>query len=230
MKKSVLAVAVIALAAVPAYAADLIVTEQAPVIMTDAGFDWTGLYAGLNAGYTTGQARAVGAVSNATTAPNFTGGLLGATVGINGQFDQFVLGLEGDLAWSGASGSTACSLAPALTCTGNLNWLGTVKGRAGVAFDQVLLFATAGLAAGGARIDINPAAPGITNTFSGTMIGWTVGGGVELAVTEAVSVKAEYNYFDLGGLQAPAGTLAGAEATNLSATGHIAKIGVNFHF
>ena len=108
-------------------------------------------------------------------------------------------------------------------------WLGTIKGRAGVALDSVLLFATAGLAAGGVSANVTPAAPGITNTFSGTMTGWTVGAGVELAVTDAVSVKAEYNYVSMGGLQAPAGTLSGS-AVNLTSVNHVAKVGVNFHF
>lgn len=212
-----------------AHAADLIIAD--PVIpMTDAGFDWSGFYAGLNAGYLLGPAHATGAVSGVSTNINTAGGLLGATVGVNAQFDSFVLGIEGDVAWSGATGNSACGLAPAFTCTGNINWLGTIKGRAGVAVDRVLIFATAGLAAGGVTANITPAFPGLTNTFSGTMTGWTVGGGVEAAVTEAISVKAEYGYSTLGGLQAPAGTLAGGEATNLSATNHVVKVGVNFHF
>lgn len=230
MRKLTFAVAMAAIAPA-ANAADLIIADpMPPVIMTDAGFDWSGFYAGLNAGHVSGRAESVGAVSGVTTAPNVTGGLLGATAGVNAQFDSFVLGLEGDVAWTGATGSAACTANPAFTCTGNLDWLGTIKARAGFAIDQVLLFATAGLAAGGATANITPAAPGITNTFSGTMTGWTVGGGVEAAITDTISVKAEYGYVSLGGLQAPIGTLSSVEASNLSAAVHVVKVGVNFHF
>jgi outer membrane immunogenic protein len=212
-------------------AADLIIADvTAPVAMTEAGFDWSGFYAGLNAGYTTGQANAVGAVSGITTNVSVAGGLLGATVGFNAQMDNFVLGVEGDVAWSGASGTAVCVAAPAFDCEGRLNWLGAIKGRVGVAMDSVLLFATAGLAAGGVTANVVPTPGGLTGTYSGTMTGWTVGGGVELAVTDAISVKAEYNYVNMGGLQAPIGTVSGVEATNLSSTNHVVKVGVNFHF
>jgi outer membrane immunogenic protein len=229
MKKIVLA-AVLAAFAPAAYAADLIVIDPvSPMVMTDAGFDWSGFYAGLNAGYSGGQATSVTTVTADTTNIPVSGGLLGATLGFNAQMDSFVLGVEGDIAWSGVTGTTACSIAP-FDCQGNLHWLGTIKGRAGVALDSVLLFATAGLAAGGVSANVTPAAVGITNTFSGTMTGWTVGAGVELAVTDTVSVKAEYSYVSMGGLQAPAGTLATGQAVNLSSINHVAKVGVNFHF
>jgi outer membrane immunogenic protein len=96
--------------------------------------------------------------------------------------------------------------------------------------DSVLLFGTAGLAAGGVTANIIPAAVGLTNTFSGTMTGWTVGAGIEAAVTEAMTVKAEYQYVSMGGLQAPVGTLSSIEASNLSTINHVVKVGVNFHF
>ena len=230
MKKLVLA-ATLAAFAPAAYAADLIgVDPAAPMAMTDAGFDWSGFYAGLNAGFTSGQASSAGAVSGTTTNINVAGGLLGATVGFNAQMDSFVLGVEGDVAWSGASGTAVCVAAPAFNCEGRLNWLGTLKARAGVALDSTLLFATAGLAAGGVTATVVPTPGGITGTHSGTMTGWTVGGGVELAVTDAISVKAEYNYVSMGGLQAPIGTISGVEANNISAVTHVVKAGVNFHF
>jgi outer membrane immunogenic protein len=52
----------------------------------------------------------------------------------------------------------------------------------------------------------------------------------EAAVTEAITVKAEYQYVRMGGLQAPVGTLSSIEASNLSTTNHVVKVGVNFHF
>lgn len=213
-----------------ANAADLVIIDPgAPVMMSDVGFDWSGVYAGVIAGYTGGHASSSGATSGVTTDIPFSGGLLGATAGYNAQLDGFVLGIEGDVAWSSASGTATCEGNAAYDCEGNLDWLGTIRGRAGVAMDGVLVFATAGFAAAGVTANINPDAPAIDNTFSGTMTGWTVGGGVEAAVTDTISIKAEYNYLSLGHLQAPEGTLSG-EAVDLSATSHVIKAGVNFHF
>lgn len=229
MRKFLAALAVSTLLANSAHAADLIISD--PVVpMTDAGFDWSGFYAGLNAGYTSGQATSVGAVSGVTTNVAVSGGLVGATVGFNAQMDSFVLGVEGDIAWSGATGTAPCTANPAFNCEGNLHWLGTIKGRAGVAVDKILFFGTAGLAAGGVTANIIPAAVGLTNTYSGTMTGWTVGAGIEAAVAEAMTVKAEYQYVSMGGVQAPVGTLSSIEASNLSTANHVVKVGVNFHF
>ncbi|MEO5806022.1 outer membrane beta-barrel protein [Devosia sp.] len=228
----ILALAVTSLFSIgSANAADLIIGDpSAPVVLTAAGFDWTGFYAGINGGYTSGQAASVGVVTFVTTNVPITGGMLGVNAGYNAQFSNFVLGVEGDVAWSGASGSAVCTANAAYTCQGALNWLGTIKGRAGIVVDSLLFFGTAGLAVGGATASLNPVAPGLTSTYSGTMTGWTVGGGVEVAVTEAISVKAEYSYFSMGGLQAPVGTLSGVQASDLSSINHVVKVGVNFHF
>jgi outer membrane immunogenic protein len=198
--------------------------------MTDAGFQWSGFYAGLHAGYIGGEARSVGAVTGVTTNVPVSGGLIGGTLGFNAQFDRIVLGLEGDLAWTGATGNATCAANPIYNCQGQLDWLGTFKGRAGFAFDRVLVFGTAGFAVGNTTANVTPAAPAQTNTFTGTMGGWTVGAGVEAFVSDAITVKAEYSYVSLSGLQAPNGTLSSAQASNLSATSHIVRLGVNYHF
>lgn len=229
MKKSILAAAMLLGVTSGVQAADLGVYVPEAARYTDAGFDWSGFYAGLAGGYGSGTARSVrlgGAVVD-----NFAvnGGLIGATVGLNAQMDQFVLGVEGDLLWSGINGSAICDANPGFTCSGSGDWLGSVRARAGVAFDQVLLYATGGLAIGGMNAKVTPAPAGMTGTFSDTFVGWTVGGGVEMAVTETLSVKAEYAYNDLGTRRSPAGTL-GPLGNDNSVTIHTFKVGVNMHF
>lgn len=213
-----------------AQGADLILVDPPPLVIPDAGFDWSGFYAGLNAGYIGGEAKSVGATTGVTTNVPVSGGLIGGTLGFNAQFDRIVLGLEGDLAWSGATGTAVCVADPAYNCQGQLDWLGTIKGRAGFAVDRVLFFGTAGFAAGNTKANVTPAAPAITNTFTGTMAGWTAGAGIEAFVTDAFTVKAEYSYISLSDLQAPVGTLSGAQASNLSASTHVIRLGVNYHF
>ncbi|WP_323015084.1 outer membrane protein [Devosia sp.] len=226
--KFALAVAALALASTSVQAADLIIPYTAAPSHV-AGFDWSGFYAGVNAGYIGGTSRSDGVGNGVSDSVDISGGLLGVTLGANAQFDSFVLGLEGDVAWTGAKGSVACSAAPAFTCGGDALWLGTLKGRAGFAVDRALLFATAGLAAGGVRAHVSPAFPGTTGSFEGTQFGYTIGAGVELALNESFSVKAEYSYMHLGPQRAGAGTL-GAAAYDLSSNAHVARVGLNFHF
>lgn len=213
-----------------AQGADLTFVDPPPLVIDVAGFDWSGFYGGVSAGYIGGEAKSVGAVTGVTTNVPVSGGLIGGTLGFNAQFDRIVVGLEGDIAWTGATGSATCAANPIYTCHGQLDWLGTVKGRAGFAVDRVLFFGTAGFAVGNTTANVTPAAPAQTNTFTGTMGGWTVGAGVEAFVTDAITVKAEYSYVSLGGLTAPNGTLSSAQASNLSATTHIVRLGVNYHF
>ena len=92
------------------------------------------------------------------------GGLLGVAIGANAQFDAFVLGVEGDVAWSGVAGSAVCAGAPAYSCNGVLDWIGSAKLRGGVAVQNILLFGTAGLAAGGITASTNPAPPASTGS------------------------------------------------------------------
>jgi len=228
MHKIGLAIAAMAVATLPAMAADLVI--DAPGYYTDPGFDWSGFYAGLSAGYGSGNARSVSDGTGIVTDVPLNGGLLGVTLGANAQFDGFVLGAEGDVMWSGVSGTAVCVGTPAFNCNANVDWLGSIRARAGVTMDNVLLFATGGLAIAGGTGTVTPPAAGITNTYSDTYVGWTLGAGVEVAVTESVSVKAEYGYYDLGSRTAPVGTLASAQTVTSNPVVHVVKAGLNFHF
>ena len=212
-----------------ASAADLDFDYPAVIDMTASNqVDWSGFYAGVYAGYTGGRATST-SVGNETPI-DVKGGLLGGTVGVNAQYDKFVLGLENDLAWSGAEGSATCVGNAAFNCNGKLDWLGTTKLRAGVAFDQFMVFGTAGVALGGITATVDPVPGGITGSYSSAIWGWTAGAGAEMAVTDQVSVKAEYAYYDFASVQAEAGTVTAAGATDIKSSAHVLKLGVNYRF
>ena len=178
--------AIAALAAAPSYAADLgpaapPQTYVAPVAPTT--YDWTGFYVGINGGYGWGRFPNSGGAALGSAG----GGLVGGTVGYNWQWDQFVAGLEADLDWADVGDND-----PATGTRGRLNYLGTVRGRLGYAFDRVLLYGTGGLAYGGVKLS-SP-----FGSHDETQVGWTVGGGVEFAVWRNLSAKIEYRYTDLG--------------------------------
>ncbi len=133
-------------------------------------YNWTGFYLGINGGGGWGRSQWDGVDKFATS-----GGLIGGTIGYNWQFGQAVVGIEGDIDWSGIRGSTN-NLCP-LGCETRNHWLATTRGRIGYAFDRFLPYLTAGLAFG----DINATTPGFPGG-SITTAGWTVGGGLEFGI------------------------------------------------
>lgn len=231
MKPIITGLALGTLLASSALAADMDVYTPAPPaapqtpVYTDTTLDWTGFYAGVLGGYGFGSTD----LSNTPTVGIDTNGLLGGvTLGANVQSGQFVYGLEGDVMWSGQNGSATC-LGGGSTCSADYDWAGSLRARAGYAFDPVLIYATGGFAMAGINTSVSPATGGTSGSYSDTYLGWTVGGGVEAAVTDALTAKAEYAYSDYGSRTAPAGTLD-TTATTVSPTSHAVKVGLNFRF
>jgi outer membrane immunogenic protein len=180
-------------------------------------YNWSGLYIGVNGGGGWGRSRW-------DTANQFdvSGGLVGGTIGYNWQVNPWVFGLEGDIDWSNIKGTT--NFACALGCTTTNDWLATVRGRVGYAFDRFLPYVTGGLAVG----DIKAATPGFAGNNQ-TNAGWTVGGGLEFAIVANWTAKAEYLYVDLGRFNC--GLACGAAATdNVSFRSNIARAGINYRF
>src|SRR5262245_48386604 len=164
-------VAALALVAVSlsAKAADLPrpVYRDVPSVMVY--YNWTGFYAGINAGYAWGTSDWSDSLLRtlATNSPN--GFLIGGTLGYNYQTGPFVWGLEGDIAWADVNGSVSCGLA--LTCETSNRWFGTARGRLGYAFDRFQPYITGGAAFGDVRANLNPSP---LLSASDTRVGWTV--------------------------------------------------------
>jgi outer membrane immunogenic protein len=225
VKQSFLAgcVAVGVLVAAPcAQAADLSVAplyKAPPPSEYTQAYNWTGFYLGLNGGGGWGDSHWQG-IGRA----DLSGGMVGGTAGYNWQFGQAVLGLEGDMDWSHLSGTNNSALCPGGSCTTSDSWLSTVRGRVGYAFDRFLPYVTGGLATG----DIRAATPGLPGGTS-TNAGWTVGGGVEVALPGNWSAKAEYLHVDLGAFNCGV-DCGGAPNENVSMHDNVFRAGVNYHF
>jgi outer membrane immunogenic protein len=182
-----------------------------------APFSWTGFYLGLNGGGGWGSS-----TWDRTGSFDLSGGVIGGTAGFNWQTGPAVFGLEGDMDWSGVSGTTAAGCAAG--CTTKNDWLGTARGRAGYAFDRFLPYITGGLAFG----DIRASTPGFAGA-SQTNLGWTIGAGVEAAIVGNWSAKAEYLHVDLGSFNC--GLSCGPTATdNVSLREELLRGGVNYRF
>lgn len=206
--------------ATPSMAADPVYWDQ-----PSPTFTWSGFYAGVHAGAGSSQVRWTYVPGGGTAHHGGSGAFGGIQAGYNFQEGFWVFGAEGDIAYAGINGSTACPDA-AWTCQSRINWLGSARLRAGVAFDRVLLYGTGGVGFGNVRIQTNNPASG-TFGQSRTQVGWTLGAGAEFAVTDAWSVKAEYVYYDLGRT-----TYTVDNALNVSARTHVhtGKIGLNFRW
>jgi outer membrane immunogenic protein len=214
-----------------ASAADL--PRKAPVMVPVAApsWDWTGFYVGVNGGAVWHKAEfagfdAVGATASASMTR--VGGTVGGQVGYNWQWQNFVYGLEADLNWVDARGTTSTFTYGPSPYHSNLKWLATIRGRLGFAVSPpTLLYVTGGYAVG--RVDNETTDLGgfVTNS---TKSGWTMGGGVEHMFARHWTVKAEALYVDLGDSStnfSPIGNGYGATFTN---TAVVARIGANFKF
>ncbi|MEZ5788943.1 MAG: porin family protein [Xanthobacteraceae bacterium] len=137
---------------------------------------WTGPYIGANLGYQ------IGSVYNWDVEPHgITGGI---QAGYLWQSGQIVLGGEADIQASAAEETFA-------GYKFSNPWFGTIRGRVGYALNNVLVYATAGLALGQLHLE------GFGGSESNLLGGWTAGLGLEVAFTQHVSVRAEYLYTDL---------------------------------
>jgi len=191
-------VALAALASLPAGAADITPGAQPAIPARSAyipvRFMWTGFYLGAGVGYASGSASFNDPfVAPTVGSPLYKGLLVPGIMGLNYQFDTVVLGVEGDFTGSWMKGSTIDS-------TGNnlqteIFWTASITGRLGLAFDRVLLYGKGGVAFDYDR-DTVLVLPGGTQAQGSTnRVGWSVGGGVEYAVTEHWTARLEYDHF-----------------------------------
>jgi outer membrane immunogenic protein len=185
--------AALAFALTSANAADPIIYEQPPVMMPAAMYDWSGFYAGIAGGYATGDADYSISIGDGGGSFDLDGAFIGGVVGMNVQHGNIVFGVEGDLFWSGIDGSAFAFDDDAIGV--DINWMGSVRGRVGYAFDNIMPYVTAGVAFGDADIGVSG---DLNASDSNLHIGWTAGIGAEVGLTQNVSASLEYRYTDLG--------------------------------
>ena len=162
-------------------------------------------YIGGHIGYLWGRTRVEedGEVTEPNASTNGTIG--GVLAGYNWQRGPAVFGLEGDFGWTNAHGTGTTLPPPPIVVTTqapntyDVNWNAHIRGRAGYAFDNWLLFIAGGLAVadfefheGAITTTTIPGPPG------GKFYGWSIGGGAEVAFTRNLVGRVEYLYDDYG--------------------------------
>jgi outer membrane immunogenic protein len=228
-------VAGLALTGSAAFAADLPSRAPPPVYLPPVPiFTWTGIYLGGQVGYAWGNnsggtfvaGDGFGDIFTANFSGSPQGVIGGAHVGYNYQINQWVFGIEGSVDGTSlsktvvATGTDLFGATALVTAHSNSNIQGSIRGRLGVAWDRALLYATGGVAFAGFNSSITDTSgfltgiPGASASFSNTRVGWTVGGGIEYAITNNWSVRGEYRYSNFGNVtNAP---LAGVGLTAFS--------------
>ncbi len=236
------------LLSVSAGAADLSYRKAAPIAALSApGYNWSGFYIGAHGGYGWGTTQDV---TNAGAAErSLKGGFGGVQAGYNWQTGPIVFGLEADVSYGSVSNSWGgTNQFDPYYGKDSQNLFGTARGRIGYAFDRTLIYATGGLAwaqnehgfgCDATRVTVTNGCqnrPGGQAFFvkqSPVDIGYVVGGGIEHAISNNWSIKAEYLYADYGTnkitMVDPNYPAAKADR-NFSTATHRTLVGLNYKF
>jgi outer membrane immunogenic protein len=240
--------------ATAASAADMPVPAAPPPAYHPVIYDWTGIYIGAHVGagllddvVTTTTTTALLPAGTQSKLNPF-GVVGGAQAGFNIEFAPFVVGAEATWTSSGISGTnSATSLVPTIfeQSTSNPLWYATATAKAGVAANDWLFYAkgggawmrvdyTQGVLIGGGGLES-------VQTISDHRTGFTVGGGIEYAMTENLSARIEYDFLDFGtkaysfnNLSFAAGgaalTPVGAMPVSIKSFTNLFTVGLNYRY
>lgn len=154
----------------------------------------------------------------------------GVNAGYSWQMENVVLGLEGDIEFAGLKGDTDLvddTGAKIGEVEKEIDWLGSLRLRAGYAFDRVLPYVTGGLAVGGAELSLHDLNQKVAKD-SDTKWGWTIGAGLDYALTDNLTARIEYRYTDLGSIETGDPLTSGEVESDLSF--HAVRAGLGWHF
>ena len=166
-------------------------------------YNWTGFYLGGHVGY----GRAFGDISvhdpvAMNTSPSLGSLFGGLQFGYNYVLpSRVMIGIETDFSMPNAYPSDAQvwrGTTPRSVLVEQLDYIATLRGRFGYAFDKTLLYATGGFAVSSShfgRIDPNS---GDEQLQPGLRTGWVVGGGIEYAFQQNWNARVEYLYSSFG--------------------------------
>lgn len=211
-------------------------------VETPAVYDWTGFYVGGHVGYGSIDLKGVfdkgdGTDFHDTGSGRFDldddGFLGGAQIGYNVQIDRLVLGIEGDFSFTDWSDDVQ-SRGRNREVSFDTDYFATLRARAGYAVDNILLFATAGVAWTDtefrARTDFGPVNQ--KGDVKLNDVGFVFGGGGEYALDENWSIKAEALYAIFNDKERTSNLTNGSEVGDFVKLDDVfvARVGVNFHF
>jgi outer membrane immunogenic protein len=230
------------------HAADLPTLKSPPAFAPPPpALTWEGAYAGVHAGYLWSTFDPDFGPFDPATAGSAIGGI---QAGYNWQFEQFVLGFEGDISGLDATANKSAETTVPVGNEGSyvtsdyswmekVNAIATLRGRAGFAVGNVLLFGTGGVAfvdwrqqssAAMTTYDYQGDVTGSTSSSSSAgsvRVGWTAGGGAEWKFDQHWSAGVQYLFLDFGSANF---AFAGAGTIPVKLTAKLATVSLNYHW
>lgn len=193
MKRTVVLASALAagLFASTAHAADLPSYESVP------SFSWTGAYVGVQAGYGWNRAKFKAFGADLKYKPK--GFMVGGYAGYNYQFEgsPLVIGVETDFNYADIDDRKDL-FGGFVTSKTRTKWAGATRARVGYSFGRTLVYAAGGVAYARREASVGVPLIGLSAKDRKTSVGWTIGGGVEHAITDNVIARVEYRYTDYG--------------------------------
>jgi high affinity Mn2+ porin len=193
-------------------------------------FDWIGFYVGGHVGYSRGKARVTLADDESARFGHEFGSLTG---GLHGGYNyvlpsRLLLGVEADMTFLNALAADDVAwfrTTPDTDIAEKIDYMGTVRGRFGYAFDHWMVYATGGFAWSLGRFLQTPGAVDDIDKLLHLRTGWVAGAGAEVAIAPSWSARLEYLYRSFGHAEVtlPSGTTAGS-----SFDVHTIRAGLNY--
>ncbi len=187
-------------------------------VSRDGYYDWSGGYAGMTAGYgwMDGHFETAGY-------PPAQSELNGSSLGVFGGFNialyqALILGVEGDVEYNFQDVTVSSTFG---TFNGGVDLQGSARIRLGYALDRLLIYGSAGWS--GAHLEANLTGVG---EASGNFTGFTLGAGIDYAVTDVIFGRIDYRYTDYSS----GNIIFGPASVNADLTQQTVKVGLGIKF
>jgi outer membrane immunogenic protein len=236
MKLSIAVVTIAALIGTPAVAADIAAGAPPPSPV----WSWTGCYLGINGGGGRSKNEYLPLADSALGTARANGFFGGGQVGCDYQTARLVFGIEGAFDAGDLHGASLIADASGQVVS-KIDMFATGTGRVGYAFGRALTYVKGGFAWAHFKDELD-SLPDVTflpdYVGSAGIIGWVIGGGLEVAIQPNWSFKVEYSYYDFGtngvSLTCQSNSLCGAAGIavpfDIKSSMQTVMIGVNYRF
>jgi outer membrane immunogenic protein len=216
----------------PAMAADIYTggsIKDGPVPSSYEAFRWSGFYVGAHAGFGVGDANSDMTLSNEKDSialpsieDDLDGAIYGVHLGFNAQNGRLVFGIEGSLAGTNIDGTGSSQIQGiAINNETEVDLLGRLVGRVGIASDRTLFYVDGGVA----YVDSSTTtsiSDGINSIALGendeSQWGWTLGAGIEHALTDGWIARVAYAHYEFSGEKSSNGVSLDGRDTGITFT------------
>jgi outer membrane immunogenic protein len=240
MQRTLCAAVVLAGLGMPALAADLGQPYTTTAAAEPPAWTWTGCYAGGQLGGLWGQSdkwivRTPGGAHHGQSLGNHQvdGVMGGFQFGCDYAFRGIVAGVQADFGRANADGRHDSAQEFGVTYKSDVEWIASVTGRIGRPFGRLLPYIKGGVAWERDSYGASTIITGTAYKATETHPGWTAGIGGEYAISRALSVFLEYDYYDFGTNKIrmkPQLDGLGPAFVDIEDTANIVKTGLNIRF